>query len=415
MPRIAKYGLLAVLTLHLFWRGLLPAFTKIDTDFPNYYVASKLALEGNFDRSYDDVWFQGQIRSFGMNQMGKFSPFPPSTALVMIPLAWLSPLNALRAWTVLNLAILAGSIVLLSRIVKKDWLWSSLLFLLGGNALVNDFRFGQFYLTLSFLCMCALYSWQGRRQTTSGVLMGIGAMIKYFPVVFLPICIIRREWKVALAFSATIVVFSLLSIAALGIGAHVRFVEEVPGPHLAGEIQNPFSSSFQSWNSLLRRLFVFDAGLNPHPLFDSPVVFYAGLGSIYGFIVGLVALGLSKLEGIRKGKELEIEFALVSIGGILLFPVSATYHFLLLTVPVAILLSVTETKWRMEQKILVTLYTLIGFIPYSLFQSFDGRGLLTVLAYPRLFLMAMVFTFALYITNRLSREKFLSQKIVLNP
>jgi hypothetical protein len=40
---------------------------------------------------------------------------------------------------------------------------------------------------------------------------------------------------------------------------------------------------------------------------------------------------------------------------------------------------------------LIGLYSLIGFCPYGHAYRFEGRGGLTVLAYPRLFLMLAIF------------------------
>jgi hypothetical protein len=41
-------------------------------------------------------------------------------------------------------------------------------------------------------------------------------------------------------------------------------------------------------------------------------------------------------------------------------------------------------------------YALIGFLPYGHTASFEGRGALTVLAYPRLFLMLALFSVCVY-------------------
>ena len=76
-------GLLVLLALFVFYRGVLPGFRQVDSDFPNYYTAAKIVADGkDVNRLYDDSWFQSQIRSYGMQLQGKFSPFPPVTALV---------------------------------------------------------------------------------------------------------------------------------------------------------------------------------------------------------------------------------------------------------------------------------------------------------------------------------------------
>ena len=101
-----------------------------------------------------------------------------------------------------------------------------------------------------------------------------------------------------------------------------------------------------------------------------------------------------------------MDFALLGIGGILLFPASATYHFLLLSVPVAVLLASVDKEWSHEQGILVALYALIGFIPYSLIRQFDGQGLMTFIAYPRLFLMLAMFVVSVRLVSITDVNRF---------
>jgi hypothetical protein len=378
----------------------MPALISLDTDFPNYYVGARLALEGRLERSYDDNWFQEQIRAFGIEEMGKFAPYPPITAFIMMPLASLQPLNALRAWTLINLGVLLCLIVLLSKTLNKDWLWCALMILLSGHALVNNFRFGQFYLILTLLTLWSLTFWKRDRRLFSGVLMGIGATIKYFPIIFLPLCLIRKEWRIILSFLGTMIALILVSIAVLGIEPYRRFIEAVLLPHLSGNIQNRFSMNFQSWNSLLARLLLFDSTLNPNPVFNSPLGYSLGLLAVYTAVVTLLVIGLRKTAQTWGNNALSVEFSLLCVGGIVLFPASATYHFLLLSVPISILLALGEKTWSIEQKILVALYACIGFIPYSLLTVFDGNGLLTLFAYPRLILTTMILVVALLIVAR---------------
>src|SRR5215831_11056017 len=82
--------LFVALTAIVAVRGIAPPFSRIDSDFPNYLTAAKIVANGgDTARLYDDAWFQDEMRRYGMNVAGKFSPFPPPTALLMIPFAGL--------------------------------------------------------------------------------------------------------------------------------------------------------------------------------------------------------------------------------------------------------------------------------------------------------------------------------------
>jgi hypothetical protein len=122
--RYWEYIAIAVLGVFIVWKGIIPALTTVDTDFPNYYTSSRLLLEGkDMSRLYDDQWFQEQINAYGIEQQGKFAPFPPVTAVLMIPLALLPPLVALRVWTVCNISMCVAVIVMLCKISGRNWQW----------------------------------------------------------------------------------------------------------------------------------------------------------------------------------------------------------------------------------------------------------------------------------------------------
>ena len=188
---------LIVLTIFFIWKGLIPAYTSLQTDFPNYYTSSRLVLEGNhFEKFYDDVWFQEQIHRFGINEQGKFSPFPPLTTLVFLPIAKLEPLLAKQIWTTINLLLLVFNIVLVSSILKTNWKIPLLIFLLSGLALINNFRFGQLYLLLTFTITLGYYLFTQNEKTLSGIMFGLFIPIKYFPLIYIVYFAFKREWKV---------------------------------------------------------------------------------------------------------------------------------------------------------------------------------------------------------------------------
>lgn len=364
--------------------------TRVDTDFPNYYTSAKILIEGkDVSRIYDDNWFQGTILQYGMNQLGKFSPYPPVTSFVMTPLAFLSPINALRVWTVINIGLLALGIGLLTEITGKSWLWSTLLFLLSGHALINNFRFGQFYLVLTVLILSGYRYWRKGEHTISGCLFGLGAAIKYFPILFFLEFLARREWKILIAGGATVVLVTFVGFLLLGKNVYHEFFFRVLGPHLTGNIQDPFTFTFQSWNSLFKRLFIYHSTENPNPLIRVSSLYSVALWSVYCSVLSLLAAAYYKLGNRSKVEAPELQFALLGITGLLLLPASATYHFLLLILPVALFLR--SEKWTSQQKGLAFLYGIIGFIPYSLLGRFDTDGIFAILAYPRLILMSALF------------------------
>jgi hypothetical protein len=82
--RLAGVILSVALAITCVVRGVVPAVTRVDTDFPNYLTAAKIVADGgSAERLYDDSWFQEQMRRYRIGKLeeGKFYPFPPPTAL----------------------------------------------------------------------------------------------------------------------------------------------------------------------------------------------------------------------------------------------------------------------------------------------------------------------------------------------
>src|SRR5262249_41556442 len=129
---------------------------------------------------------------------GRFAPFPPPTALLLVPLAGLSPLVALRVLTVLSLLCLGLAIRLLSRIVPLDLVDSAVLALLLAYGVGNNLRFGQPYIEISTACLLGYLAWRRQRPILAGLCFGVFAPIKYFPGVFLLYFALRRQWQVVL-------------------------------------------------------------------------------------------------------------------------------------------------------------------------------------------------------------------------
>ncbi len=131
---------------YVFHKGVVPALSQIDSDFPGYFTAARIVMDGqDTQRLYDDDWFREQIRHYGLEGPfpGKFAPFPPPTALLLVPLARFEPLNALRILTALNVLCVICSIYLLAKILAWNPVDSALLILSSGLAIISGLRFGQ--------------------------------------------------------------------------------------------------------------------------------------------------------------------------------------------------------------------------------------------------------------------------------
>ena len=104
---------------------------------------------------------------------------------------------------------------------------------------------------------------------------------------------------------------------------------------LEGEIIDPYNSGNGTMATLLRRLFVLEPELNPHPLWNAPVAFFflrpfAELADSRSYVAWVVG---SKRAGFERR-----DFAWFLIAILLLSANTASYTFILLLLPVSLLL-----------------------------------------------------------------------------
>jgi hypothetical protein len=398
--------LVSGLAAFLLLKGVVPAMSEITADFPGYFTAARIVIDGQDTRRlYDDDWFREQIRRYGLESAknpGKFAPFPPPTALLLVPIARFEPLTALRILTVVSSLALVCSIFLLARILAWNLLVSALFILAAGLGIISGLRCGQPYVLISMFCILGYYLYLRRRPWLAGICLGLFVPIKYFPVIILAYFAFRKEWKVVMGGAVAIAAVGLVSVGVLGWKVHEVFIISVFGNHLAGRLSLqdqtvPFSAVYQSFDTLFDQLFVFDAVHNPQPLLAAPLLRTLSLITLKGSILLVAAAILVKLARQGSARAAAPSIGLLGIVLFLIAPATATYTCALLWLPVALLINYfIEQGSRTPAYFIAGTYALIGFIPYRHAYIFEGRGGLSVLAYPRLFLLFAMFIGCVY-------------------
>ncbi|MFQ5854089.1 MAG: glycosyltransferase 87 family protein [Anaerolineae bacterium] len=376
------------------WRAVLPAMTSVNTDFPNYYVPARLVLNRrDLSQVYDWAWLQRQANAAGLgHQLVGFIPFPPPSALIMLPLAGLDPLTAKRVWVVFTVVLLLVAAWLLARITWQDTRLMLMLLFLSGSALRNNFLYGQFYLVLLLLLSATLYLYQEKQETWAGLTLSLAIITKLIPLALVPYFMLKRAWRLL---GAALVFGTLclgVSVATLGIEVHRVYIREILPRALNGMLLNPYWVGFNTMSSLALRLFVYEPDLNPHPLADIPAlaVFLKTLFNLGVLVSALVVVELRRRA--QSTISVQLEYAAFLLVGLLMAPIQATYHFVLSALVMAVLMA----YWRKEGRYLplaaaLAIYLFIGSPWLGWFFHF-ASGTATPLAYARLWA-----TFALFV------------------
>jgi Glycosyltransferase family 87 len=387
----------------------MPAWSTIHSDFSNYYVSARLVVEGqDLTKLYNNDWFQDQIKEHGIDEPGKFAPFPPITAWVMVPLTFTDVLTAKRIWTVLNCLLLIASIWLIYRLTNWDWPSSALLVLATGNGLVNNFRFGQLYLLVTVAILLSFYLINKNKSVIASFIFSAIIWIKYFPIVFIIGFFSEKKSSFIRLIFFSFFILTIAQTAFFGKQVMLEYFTSALLPHLDGQLngQNMYSYLFQSWDSLFRNLFVYSEQFNPHPFINWPMGRWVLKGAVY-LLVGLalfVVLQKARYSQLNNSVKSSLYTALSALAVFVLLPAGASYHFILLIIPMMMLLS-CELFSRKDKFLLFVNYAIIGFIPYSMFLRVSTNAGL-IFAYPRLALVCLLLLATLLITSfRLSSLK----------
>ncbi len=367
--KIIHTGLFLFVLFQLIF-GVIPGWSGIQSDFPNYYVSGKLVhADSDSVKLYDNSWFQQQFQNHGINAQGKFAPFPPPTAFVLYPLTFLEPLTAKRVWLCFNLLLIAPVIILMHRISGASSALCAFLLTGSGLALANNLMLGQVYLLLLFSMLLSIKLLQSNSRWLPGTLLGGGIAVKYFPLVFIP-GLIRCKNRFVLAWIVfTLILVNLSALIVFGLNTYKDFFNSVLFSHLSGELkgQSPWSASFQSWNALAHVLFRYHPLENPDPLSDSGLLYSVVKNGIPALVLLLSGYIMFKIRHVKS--YLENSVMLLSSTLLFLTPAGATYHNLLLLLPLTLYLQqFRSTEGLFNPSVMVLFLSLVisGILPLLL-------------------------------------------------
>ena len=321
-------------------------WTRVETDFPNYYTAAVLTIARQPLRNfYDWTWFQRQMNYTGTErQLGGYIPHTPLSMLPFLPLAALEPQHAKQVWLALNLLLLVATVAVLARLTGFRAVEVGLIACLAYGSLASNFVLGQYYVFLTFLITLAAWCYIRGRDFAAGALLGLIFVLKLYAGPFLLFFLVRRQWRAVAGMVVVTTILAAGSIAWFGFDANLYFVNTVFARGADGSVNDPYHPYLGSMASLLRRLFVPEAELNPHPVLAAPALFF--------FLQALFTLGVLGLALAQHPRERSRDFACFVAVLLLLSPNTAEYTFVILLAPAVLLL-------RQYGAILVVFYALL--------------------------------------------------------
>jgi hypothetical protein len=327
---------------------------------------------------YDANWFQGQINKAGVQALGSYIPQTPLATLPLLPLSWLPIQTAKRIWLLFNLGFLFVTFWMISRLTGFSLQVTALVAFIGYGTLHTNFLFGQYYVCLLFLVTASLFCLERNAQSSAGVLLSTAFALKLYGGPFLLYLAVKRRWAAAIATSAATLLFIALTLELFGWSDLLYFVRNVLPRALAGEVIDPYNSLNNTFSTLLRRLFVSEPELNPHPLWNAPAAFFFLKPFLTWLILFTPAVGIARSV---KRTDLKRTFAWFALAVMLASPNIGSYTYVLAFLPVMLLL---ENASPAQRIFLVICYFLLGLPMNSNWSWY----------FPKLWIVLVLFVFA---------------------
>ena len=392
--------MLATLVAIFVWRGFVPAWKTVNSDFQDYYLAARLYRQGYpLEQIYDWTWIQRQKDHAGIETpLVAFALLTPFSLLPVLPFSSLPPLWAKRGWLLLNLALLGFAAYLLKRISRLSARRVAILVFLAIVPLRTNFLNGQEYVLLLFLFTASAWLYFENRGLAAGLTLAVAGALKIYPSLFLIFFLRKKQWRAAAGLVVGSTVLWLLSWSLFGFETiRTYLVEVLPWP-LRGEGQDPYNINWNTFSAVLHRLFVTEPELNPHPVAHLPVL-YAVLQPICQGLIFVPFLWL--MGSCRAAVEREKLLWGTYVAMLLILstnPGSYDFNALILTAVLTVGYLIEAGRGR-EAAIVVTLYGLVCF-PLSRWVRGSPSGFQTLLAVPRLWAMTGLWICLLVISLR---------------
>ena len=411
LSRNIVYALIFAILSGLFiYLAFIPSFNKVNTDFPNYYVSSNMYLDGkDLKTAYDNVEFNRQLLLYGINdQIVSFVPYPPLTALLMLPIAKLAPIDAKLAWNIFNLLLLASCIFILGKISGINYLKCGMIFFFSGFALANNFMFGQVYLLVLLFLLLSMYFMQQGKDILSALFITLSIVLKFYTIFFIFLFIFKKRYKLLVYTIVFSVLIYIPVVMLTGIDLNVFYFTKIMSRLGDGWVGTVYAAEYQSFISLLHRWFDYEPMLNPFPFAQSILAFYI---LKYTYIFFILTLSISVVKA--NTQNLKLELSLFCITCLLLLPLNASYQFVVLIPAAAILF-----KYYSEQKkyVVAASMILLMFVMNSHLQIFAVNLLKNtpfyIFAYVKLIGLLIFFTVNIKILLKLSSTTLFNRRTI---
>jgi alpha-1,2-mannosyltransferase len=300
---------------------------------------------------------------------------PPTAAYLVLPLSYLSPFVSVVTWSILNLILYIGTMWMCLRGlgVDKQRSFCAICFTLLWFPFIHQTGVANLSVILTFLLWRVWFALRAGSEIKAGLFLGCAALLKIFPLIFIPYFLYTRRFRAAMA-SLSIIVLSLLVIYLLGgIADWNEYVTSRMAENVSRWVTFP---AIQSLSSVLATLDMFVLGGTDMMRVEASALICGGL-----LIHAVVILGLTQSKDrLIAGYAVTLVMMLVSS------PIMWTHLYMVLFLPaVLIYLSSPQRNFWNREMFLCSLLLLslpdifLGQILFSSFLEQEFKVIITML------------------------------------
>jgi len=335
----------------------------------------------------------------------QYFTYPPAALFLFYPLTWVPKMVAIYLWSALSIFAYGG-------LVATAWFWLrrefsgrtvgiSLVAVAVGITFIPTMSIllsqGQTASILAFMVAADALVIRGRGR---GVLTGVAAALKIYPIFFVGFWIVRREWRPA--------------VTALTSGAATTLLAWAIWPHHSFRFFFERLSSGKEISHFHDNIHWRSSSASPYSFFYRPPFHGGALGSTLGMIAvaAVAVLGMfAAVRLYRNGYRLS-SFVVALMGSTLAAPVVWDHYF---AWAVLLPLVAYEVGWRRPMGLAAVAAFIALVVPWGLARdenfSYVGFDVITVLLFfarnALLFttLLVMLLSWSLPLRNDSSRER----------
>ena len=378
-----------VLMISVFTWYTITRAPRVTHGFVVYYTNARMILEGeDFQKAYDYDYFNAKMREYGIQEIMDVPHNLPTNALLLAPLAWLSPEETKVVLSAASYVCILASLFILLRLhgvrIQENLGMALAILFLAWRPLYDNIYLGQIYAILLLLFCFSMLGIKKAGSTVYPLPLSVAFLFKGHGAVPMLWLVVQKNWKTLLVALLSVLIVLLATLPVFGLDAWGAYISTVVSK--LGTNPTDAGTSYQTINSLVYHLFTYDPQWVP-----SPVVILPGfIVRMISYLLNIALIVYVLVSGHRaSGSARVASYSAAVAAGVVTAPLAEGYAFtlflpLIVTLVIAIskrfqrIRTIGTVGWISLAAILVLASPIrYEFLPYATFP-------LVLLAYMKL-------------------------------